>query len=106
MDLNKLLAIVRDRLVSTYQPKEIYLFGSYAWGTPGPDSDLDMLVLVSQSSEPRFKRGIVGSRALRGLGIAKDILVYTVEEFDQLAAHVSTLCYKIKHDGKKIYEAA
>jgi len=34
---------VKNRLVKTYDPISIYLFGSYAWGHPTEDSDLDLL---------------------------------------------------------------
>ena len=32
-----------EKMVEIYQPKRIYLFGSYAWGKPDEDSDIDML---------------------------------------------------------------
>ena len=35
------------RLADTYQPLTIYLFGSYAWGKPHEDSDLDFLVVMN-----------------------------------------------------------
>jgi len=42
----KLEGVIR-RLVEAYQPRRIYLFGSVARGEAGPDSDYDLLVLVS-----------------------------------------------------------
>ncbi|KJU85488.1 DNA polymerase beta subunit, partial [Candidatus Magnetobacterium bavaricum] len=42
---------------------------------------------------------------LRDLKMPEDILVYTVDEFSQLSDDVSTLCYKIKHEGIKLYES-
>jgi uncharacterized protein len=36
------------RLVRRFQPRKIILFGSYAEGTPGPDSDLDLLVVMAR----------------------------------------------------------
>ena len=47
---------VKNRLVSTYNPEKIYLFGSYAWGTPDEESDLDLLVVVKTSDEKSHKR--------------------------------------------------
>jgi uncharacterized protein len=35
-----------DRIAAEFQPERIILFGSYAYGTPGPDSDVDMLVVL------------------------------------------------------------
>ena len=44
-----LLQEITERLVKEFQPEEIILFGSYAWGTPDKDSDLDLLIVVSDS---------------------------------------------------------
>lgn len=41
---------VKNRLVKTYNPIAIYLFGSYAWGSPTEDSDLDLLVIIEHLS--------------------------------------------------------
>lgn len=40
--------------------------------------------------------------ALRGLGIAKDIFVYTQEEFKLLSEDMSSLLYRVKHEGLKL----
>ncbi len=40
----KVIDEVKNRLVNTYNPIAIYLFGSYAWGIPTEDSDLDLLI--------------------------------------------------------------
>ena len=44
------------RLKKEFQPVEIYLFGSHAWGMPHDNSDVDIMVIVSESSEPPIKR--------------------------------------------------
>ena len=44
-----------DRLVREDQPEKIFLFGSYAYGTPDEGSDLDLLV-IKDSSEDRWQR--------------------------------------------------
>jgi predicted nucleotidyltransferase len=36
---------ITDKIVGKYQPRMIVLFGSYAWGEPGPDSDVDLLIV-------------------------------------------------------------
>ncbi|MBI5186748.1 MAG: nucleotidyltransferase domain-containing protein [Nitrospinae bacterium] len=101
-----MIETVKDKLVNAYHPNEIYLFGSSAWGTPGDESDLDLLIVVEKSEEKPYKRSIKGTKALRGLGIAEDILVYTKDEFKALSGDISTLCFKIKNEGIKLYEAA
>jgi uncharacterized protein len=97
---------VKKRLVKTYNPIAIYLFGSYAWGKPHEDSDLDILIVVDESLERPIKRSFNGYKALWGLGIAKDIMVYTNEEFETSAQKEASLPYKVKHHGKVIYARA
>ena len=99
----EILEEVTKRLVATYHPEKIYLFGSYAWGTPDDESDLDLLVIVRESNEKSHKRTIVGHRALWELDIAKDLMVYTQDEFDARVSDPTTLVYKIKNNGKVIY---
>jgi predicted nucleotidyltransferase len=94
---------VKKRLVKAYNPESIYLFGSYAWGTPTEDSDLDLLIVVDESNEKSFKRPLAAYDALFGMNIAKDIIVYTKQEFDTISKNKTTLGFKIKKDGKLIY---
>ncbi len=37
---------ISDSIVREFNPRKIVLFGSHAWGTPTPDSDVDMLVIL------------------------------------------------------------
>jgi uncharacterized protein len=91
------------QLVEAYHPESIYLFGSYAWGTPTDDSDLDLLVVVDHTDQDVYARPIAGHHALWGLGIPKDLIVYTQKEFEQEAKNKTTLCHKIDKAGIKLY---
>lgn len=97
---------VKKRLVKAYNPVAIYLFGSYAWGTPTEDSDLDLLIVIDESNEKSYKRPLVGYDALFGMDLAKDIIVYTKKEFEEVSKNKTTLGFKIKKDGKLIYARA
>ncbi len=94
---------VKNRLIKVYNPLQIYLFGSYAWGTPNEDSDLDLLIVIDVSDEQRHKRSKPGFEALWGLCISKDLMVYTKHELDEYAANPNTLVSKVLKDGKVIY---
>ena len=94
---------VKNRLVCVYEPEIIYLFGSYAWGHPDEESDLDLLVVIQASDEKSHKRSIIGRRALWELGIPKDLMVYTQQEFNERAVDPTSLIFKIKNQGKVIY---
>ena len=57
--------IVR-RLVAEFDPEQIILFGSRAWGEPQPDSDYDLMVIVTRSDEKPTRRATRAHRCLRG----------------------------------------
>ena len=98
MVTNEEINKIKERLINVYQPIEIYLFGSYAWGHPDEESDVDLLIIVDDSDQKTYKRSIPGYQALSDLRISNDIIVYTKEEFDQRIKSVTTLGYKIKND--------
>ncbi len=60
-----LLQEITHRLVDEFQPEQIILFGSHAWGKPDKDSDLDLLVIVSQSDLPPTRRAMHAHRSHR-----------------------------------------
>ena len=103
----KEIALIVDRLVDVYRPLQIYLFGSYAWGTPTDESDFDLCVIVESSDEKKWNRAVKGHRAMldtihhRSRGI--DLVVYTAREFDRAASHPSTLASPIKKKGLLLY---
>jgi predicted nucleotidyltransferase len=59
---NEILEEIKKNLIAEFAPEKIYLFGSHVWGTPDQDSDLDLLVIVSQSKLPPTKRASLAYR--------------------------------------------
>lgn len=100
---NETIEEVKKRLIKAYNPVAIYLFGSYAWGSPTEDSDLDLLIVIDKSNEKSYKRAMPAYDALFGMGISKDIIVYTKEEFEKISSNITTLGYKIKNEGELLY---
>lgn len=97
---------VKERLIKTYDPLAIYIFGSYAWGHPTEDSDLDLLVVVDHYDKDRYQDLVEGHKSLIGMNLSKDILLYTKEQFEESIADNLSLCYKVFIDGEKIYAKA
>jgi predicted nucleotidyltransferase len=91
------------RIVESFHPEKIILFGSYARGDTNVDSDVDLLVVLRGISSKRDER-IRIRIALRGLGIAKDVVVATPEEFEAHKNLVGTIIYPAFHEGKVLYE--
>ena len=95
---------IKNRLVKVYAPLTIYIFGSYAWGTPDEESDIDLMIIVPESDNPKtHQRTIKGYDALYGMGIAKELMVLTEKEFNERAANKNYLAYKVKNYGTCIY---
>jgi predicted nucleotidyltransferase len=67
------------RIVDAVRPDQIVLFGSYAYGIPDKESDIDILVIM-ETDRPRHKRSVILNKVLAGLLIPKDLVVYTPEE--------------------------
>lgn len=98
-----LIAEATRRLVEEFHPEQVWLFGSYAWGEPTEDSDLDLLVVLNQSNERSLARMQRAHRCLRRLGMPKDVLVDTRAEFDRFKDLKSSLTYKIIHEGRLLH---
>jgi len=92
-----------ERLKSEFQPEQIWLFGSHAWGAPTEDSDVDLMVIVPSSDERPIRRMQRAQRCLRGIGFAKDVLVNTRPEFDRYRHLTASLSHKILQQGRKLY---
>lgn len=101
-----MLKDVTDRLVKKFNPVEIYLFGSHAWGTPHKDSDLDLLIVVDQLKGKQWEDCSQGYDALFDIRIPKDIIVYPKAEFEQKSETATSLFRKIKDEGKLLYARA
>ena len=94
---------VVKRLAETYQPFIIYLFGSYAWGQPHADSDLDFLVVLNDDIQLNLALQIKGKLALKNMNVSTDIVLNHKFFFKERAEHPSTLQYKIINEGKLVY---
>jgi predicted nucleotidyltransferase len=96
--------IVR-RLVATYRPERVYLFGSRARDEAGQHSDYDLLVVVSSSSEAMHRRARAAHVALAGVPAAVDVLVWTSEEFGERLGVVTSLPATVTREGKLLHAA-
>ena len=94
--------IVR-RIRAVAEPERIILFGSYARGEEGIDSDIDLFI-VFDSDLPRYKRAVPFYQALSGLGVAKDIVVYTPAEVEEWKTASCSLVATVLREGIVLYE--
>jgi len=77
---------------------EAWLFGSYARGEATDGSDVDVL-FVLESDLPRPRRIAQAYRVMRSWSVAKDIVVYTPEEFERWRHIEGALCHNVTTEG-------
>lgn len=94
--------IVR-RLVATYNPLRIYLFGSSARGDGGADSDFDLMVVVPDGTPANVREPGRAYRALWGVGAPADVLVWTSSAFDDRRHLRASLPGTILREGRLVY---
>jgi predicted nucleotidyltransferase len=92
-----------ERLKAEFQPEEIYLFGSHAWGTPTDDSDVDLMVIVRNSAERGIQRMHRARHCLGGIGFAKDVFVPTRAQVDRYKHLRASLFHQVLARGRKLY---
>ncbi|MFA4934800.1 MAG: nucleotidyltransferase domain-containing protein [Candidatus Methanoperedens sp.] len=98
----ELIQQIKNRIVSEVHPEKIIVFGSYAYGAPTKDSDLDLLVILP-TEEPMHKRVLRMRKLLRDFRIPKDIIVYTPQEVDKWKNVTNAFITSIMRRGKVIY---
>lgn len=82
--------------------EEVILFGSYARGNAGENSDVDLLV-IANSREPRFKRSRELYKSLRPYPFAMDLLVYTPTEIDKGKQSPLSFVSRVLREGETLY---
>ncbi len=90
------------RIVEAVHPLRIILFGSAARGEMGPDSDLDVLVVMPDGVHRRETAQLI-RRHLMGLGFAKDILVVTESDVERHRANPYLIIKPAMDEGKELY---
>jgi predicted nucleotidyltransferase len=91
-----------NRIVERFDPEKIILFGSHARGDAGPDSDVDLLVVMSVVGSKRDKMVEIGV-ALHDITLPKDIIVTTPEDFEWRKEIVGTIERPAVREGKVLY---
>ncbi|WP_079291201.1 nucleotidyltransferase domain-containing protein [Cylindrospermopsis raciborskii] len=105
MRIAELLVKIIARLKIALNPEQIILFGSHAYGEPSEESDIDLLIVVANSNEPRYRRARQAYKVLQNIGVPIDVIVMTREEVERKLNVPSSLVSRIIHEGKLLYEA-
>jgi predicted nucleotidyltransferase len=89
-----------------FRPEKIVLFGSYAYGNPHPDSDVDWLVVMPFEGSPFRQAAVILGHIVQTVGVMPlDLLVRTAEQVEQRLHMGDSFMRGILERGKVIYEA-
>jgi uncharacterized protein len=103
VSVGKSLRPAIQKIIQELNPEKIVLFGSYAYGNPNPDSDVDLLVIMKTKASPKDRSWAV-SRLLLPRPFPVDILVKTPGEVKQGLETGDFFLKEILTRGKVLYD--
>ncbi len=99
--IKRLLALIEERC----RPVAVWLFGSRAKGTAGPESDWDLLVVLPDSVPFEQQDEVIDAIGLRSLSqVDADILSCGESDFRTATDIPNTLAYEIARTGFPVHE--
>lgn len=90
------------RIAERFRPDKIVLFGSNAHGTAGPDSDVDLLVIMPVRGSRRDQAVAIGV-AVHDIPLSKDIVVATPEDVARRGDLPGTILRPALREGRVVY---
>jgi len=101
--VSKTLPQAVKKIAETLKPEKIILFGSYAYGNPTPDSDVDLLVIMDTRKSAKDCRLAI-SRLLIPRPFPVDIIVKKPKEIEYALKTNSVFTKEIYTKGIVLYE--
>jgi uncharacterized protein len=103
IEMHKILQL-SQQIAEMFEPERIILFGSYAYGTPTEDSDIDLLVVLPFEGQAFRKAAEILNYVNPKFSV--DLLVRTADEVQQRLEWGDFFLREIVEQGKILYEAA
>jgi uncharacterized protein len=91
-----------EQVLSVVEPERVILFGSWARGEAGPDSDLDLLVVLPFDGD-RHQVALALLVALADLSTPKDVIVLSPEEWAEKRGQPGSVAYGAAREGVTLY---
>jgi len=99
----KTIEAVIERIAENFKPQKIILFGSYAYGTPRPESDVDLLIVMKTGEKERKSLEI---RQALNVNFGLDLVVYSSERLNQRIKMGDSFLREVVQQGKVVYESS
>jgi predicted nucleotidyltransferase len=90
------------RIVKNFHPDKIILFGSHARGDAGPDSDVDLLVVMDFEGS-KLDKTVKVRVALGSHAVPTDVILSRPKDFAWRKEIVGTIEYPAAREGKVLY---
>lgn len=91
------------QIVEICHPQKVVLFGSYAYGAPTEDSDVDLMVVMPFEGHPAYQAGAIRSRVQTPMAV--DLLIRTPEQIEERIGMGDPFMQEIVEQGTVLYEA-
>ena len=100
------IARLCEVIAREFQPEKIILFGSWAYGTPDAESDIDLLIVMPFEGSPFRQAGTILKSVVQSVGVLPlDLLVRTAEQLNARLTIGDSFMREILERGKVLYEA-
>jgi predicted nucleotidyltransferase len=100
------IARLCEVIAREFQPEKIILFGSWAYGTPDAESDIDLLIVMPFEGSPFRQAGTILKSVVQSVGVLPlDLLVRTTEQLNERLTIGDSFMREILERGKVLYEA-
>ena len=96
-------AALLDGVIRTFDPVEVYLFGSRARGDASEDSDYDLYVVVDDEGAEAKRTGKAISAARRDFVGAVDMIIGRRSVFDTRRVQMGALEEIVQFEGRRVY---
>lgn len=103
MDVHSHIKKLCKQIVEKFRPQKVILFGSYAYGSPSFDSDIDLLVVMP--FDGRIHEQTVKVRRELDSSMPLDLLVRTAEQVQERIEMEDFFMREIVEEGRVLYEA-
>lgn len=105
MDKRELLDQLVSYIKELINPQKVILFGSYAYGSPGEDSDIDLLIITEiEAQEQKRKLRAILRKNIPPMATGKDFIIVSPQEVERYKDIVGTVIYPALRNGRVLYE--